>query len=101
MDDEVSGATAAEFDAILEEVTAYLENPPPEHSEADRRFGRLLEMLQAQPVPSFEPHETAHRDEARVAKLDKALARAASLDRRPAFGEHDQGIGPTLGMDVS
>ncbi|MEO6341084.1 MAG: hypothetical protein ABIO39_13665 [Caulobacteraceae bacterium] len=99
---DASEITAAEFDTVLTEVLVYLEDPPPEQSAGDRRFRRLLDALRNHPGPCFENvPEMASKDEARALKLKHALACAALLKRKPAFGERDDGIGPTLGMDLS
>jgi|GEM_PF-659337 len=94
--------TVEEFDAALEKVTAYLSVPPAEGSEDSRRFYRLLEKLRIHRNSGFGgPSGALNGDEERLSRLNDALTRASAQERKSAFGDPEDGIGPTLGMDLS
>ena len=91
-------------DTALEEVLEFLADPPAAGTPEDARFGaRLRQVLAASivddPVDDDDPIPTAEL------ALDEDLRRKleAVAKRRSAnpFGEHPDGIGPTLGMDLS
>ncbi len=87
-------------EAALEMVLAYLDAPPLEGSEEERLFGRLLSKVNQAAVATRE--ESA--DATLVIGEDLRL-RLLDLERRRSegqpFGVHPEGLGPTLGMDVS
>jgi hypothetical protein len=87
-------------EAALEMVLAYLDAPPLEGSEEDRLFGRALRHVNSVVVvPPDEPREPA------LSVNEDLMRRLADLERRreegKPFGSHPDGLGPTLGMDVS
>jgi hypothetical protein len=90
------------WEDALETVVAFLEAPPPPNSEQGRVFDEALRrVLAATPSAGL---EDPSGDEA-AAGLDQGLrARLDDLARRRApanpFGDHPDGIGPTLGMDL-
>jgi len=91
------------WEDALEAVVAHLEDPPHPESPAGRSFDEALRrVLAAAPSAGHESPSEADT----VAGLDDSLrARLDDLARRRApahpFGDHPDGIGPTLGMDVS
>lgn len=91
-------------DTALEEVMAFLEEPPVPGTPDDARFGeRLRQVLAASLVdePEDEDDPTPRAELALDDDLRRRLEQIAL--RRPSnpFGEHPDGIGPTLGMDLS
>jgi hypothetical protein len=91
-------------DTALEEVLEFLAAPPAPGTPEDARFGaRLRQVLSASivddPVDEDDPMPKAEL------AIDDDLRRKleAAAKRRSAnpFGEHPDGIGPTLGMDLS
>lgn len=89
-------------DTALEEVMSFLDSPPAPGSPQDAVFGERLRQVIAASIPA-DPDDD--EDDAPTLKLDDALRRkleaAASRRGSHPFGEHPDGIGPTLGMDVS
>ncbi len=90
-------------DAALEEVMAFLADPPAAGTPEDARFGaRLRQVLSASlvddPVDDDDPIPKAELvlDADLRARLEKAAQHRSSNP----FGEHPDGIGPTLGMDL-
>jgi len=91
-------------DTALEEVLEFLGQPPAPGTPEDARFGaRLRQVLAAsivdEPLDEDDPMpkaELAIDDDLRR-KLEAAARRRSSNP----FGEHPEGIGPTLGMDLS
>lgn len=90
-------------DTALEEVLEFLANPPASGTPEDARFGdRLRQVLSASivddPLDEDDPIPKAELT------LDDDLRRKleAIANRRSSnpFGEHPEGIGPTLGMDL-
>jgi hypothetical protein len=86
-------------EAALEMVLAYLDAPPLEGSEEERLFGRLLSKVNQAAA--------ATREESPDASLvigEDLRRRLLDLERRRSdghpFGNHPEGLGPTLGMDV-
>lgn len=89
-------------DTALEEVMTFLDSPPEPGSADDDRFGKRLRQVIAASIPLDEgegPEDapTLQLDDAFRSRLEKvAKDRGGSY-----FGDHPDGIGPTLGMDVS
>lgn len=97
MNDQVDAETA------LEDVLAFLERPPEAGSPEDARFGERLRQVIAASIPRAEDEDS---EDAPVLALDNDLRRRLEeIARRRSegryFGDHPEGIGPTLGMDVS
>lgn len=90
-----------EWEAALEAIIAFLQDPPAPDTAEGRHFDAALQrVLASAPVISEEALEespTAGLDPGLRQRLD-ALARRRSGDK--PFGEHPDGIGPTLGMDL-
>lgn len=89
-------------ETALEEVMAFLGNPPEAGSPDDTRFGERLRQVIAASIPLDEGEDP---EDAPKLRLDDAFrSRLEALARERGgnyFGEHPDGIGPTLGMDVS
>ncbi|WP_454713581.1 hypothetical protein [Caulobacter segnis] len=89
-------------DTALEEVMSFLDAPPEPGSADDERFGERLRQVISASIPLDEGEDpedapTLTLDDAFRSKLEKvAQQRGGSY-----FGDHPDGIGPTLGMDVS
>ena len=91
-------------DTALEEVMGFLDEPPVPGSPEDARFGvRLRQVLAAsivdEPIDEDDPipkAELALDDD-----LRRRLEQVAKHQARNPFGDHPDGIGPTLGMDLS
>lgn len=88
-------------DTALQEVMTFLDSPPEPGSADDERFGERLRQVIAASIPldegeDLEDAPTLQLDDAFRSKLEKvARQRGGSY-----FGDHPDGIGPTLGMDV-
>jgi len=93
---------AQSFEDALEQVLAWLEAPPPEGGADDARFQAAIERVLAEPgVPEGDAAQQAAVEH--IVQLDDDLRRrleALSHRRRNPFGDHPDGIGPTLGMDL-
>ncbi len=90
-------------DTALEEVLAFLANPPPPGSPQDDLFGERLRQVISASIPA-RPGDS--EDDSPILALSEDLRRrldAAARKRGGShpFGEHPDGIGPTLGMDLS
>ena len=90
-------------DTALEEVMGFLADPPAPGTPEDALFGaRLRQVLAASiiddPIDEDDPVPKAELplDADLRARLEAAAKRR---DSNP-FGEHPEGIGPTLGMDL-
>ncbi|PZR34422.1 hypothetical protein [Caulobacter segnis] len=90
-------------ETALEEVIAFLDAPPQAGSAEDERFASRLRQVIAASIPAAEDDDP---EDAPTLRLDddlrdrlEALAKARASHNY--FGEHPDGIGPTLGMDVS
>ncbi|PVM71920.1 hypothetical protein [Caulobacter radicis] len=93
---------AQTFEDALETVLAWLEAPPPSGSPEEARFLAAIERVLAEPDGSEANAEQAAAidDIVRVDDdLRQRLAKLANAHRNP-FGDHPDGIGPTLGMDL-
>jgi len=89
-------------DTALEEVLAFLDRPPEAGSADDARFGERLRQVIAATISDDVDEDS---DDAPRLRLDADLrGRLDALARRRAeshpFGEHPDGIGPTLGMNL-
>jgi hypothetical protein len=89
-------------DTALEEVMTFLDSPPEPGSADDDRFGERLRQVIAASIPldqGEDPEDgpTLALDDDFRSRLEKvAKDRGGNY-----FGDHPDGIGPTLGMDVS
>jgi len=94
---------AQTFEDALETVTTWLEAPPPSGSPEEARFLAAIERVLAEPGgPEASAEQTAAIED--IVRVDDDLRqRLAKLagDRRNPFGDHPDGIGPTLGMNLS
>lgn len=88
--------------AALEEVMTFLDSPPEPGSADDARFGERLRQVIAASIPLDEGDDP---EDAPTLALDddfrRRLEKAASDRGGNYFGDHPDGIGRTLGMDVS
>lgn len=94
---------AVDNDTALEEVLEFLADPPAPGTPEDARFGeRLRQVLAASLVdePLDEDDPTPKPELVIDDDLRRRLESAAKLRSRNPFGEHPEGIGPTLGMDL-
>lgn len=96
-------ADRVDDETALEDVMAFLDNPPEPGGAEDARFGERLRQVIAASAPLSEDDDP---EDAPTLALDADLrARLEALAHRRAqgsyFGEHPDGIGPTLGMDLS
>lgn len=89
-------------DTALEEVMSFLEHPPEPGSADDERFGERLRQVIAASIPLDDGEDP---EDAPTLQLDDAfrsrLEKVAQQRGGRYFGDHPDGIGPTLGMDVS
>jgi hypothetical protein len=90
-------------DTALEEVMSFLDSPPEEGSADDARFGERLRQVIAASIPLDEGEDP--EDGPTLQLDDKFRSRLEKVARQRGgshyFGDHPDGIGPTLGMDVS
>jgi hypothetical protein len=87
-----------EYEAALQDALRRLEAQPTYGDWSDPALDELLSAIASYRHAPESPHFTReHRD------LDSLRARLDALaePRHRAFGDSDEGIGPTLGMDVS
>lgn len=90
-------------DTALEEVMEFLADPPAPGTADDVRFGaRLRQVLAASIVdePMDEDDPAPRPELALDDDLRRRLETAAKQRSGNPFGEHPEGIGPTLGMDL-
>lgn len=91
-------------DSALEEVMDFLAKPPAPGTPEDARFGaRLRQVLSASIVddPADEDDPVPKPELSLDEDLRRRLEAAANHRASHPFGEHPDGIGPTLGMDLS
>lgn len=88
-----------DWEDALEVVIGFLDAPPDVDSPEGRRFDEALRhVLSSAPTPHPQaPEAPAGLDAGLRARLDDLARRRA---RPNPFGDHPDGIGPTLGMDV-
>jgi hypothetical protein len=90
-------------DTALEEVLQFLERPPEPGTPEDAWFGERLRQVLAASIADEAEDENDPAPPPNLA-LDPALRdrlQAAAQRRAPhPFGDHPDGIGPTLGMDL-
>jgi len=96
-------AKSIDNETALEEVMTFLDSPPEAGSADDERFGERLRQVIAAAIPLDEGEDP---EDGPTLQLDDSLrGRLEALANKRAghnyFGEHPNGIGPTLGMDVS
>lgn len=89
-------------ETALEEVLAFIDAPPVAGSEADARFAARLRQVIAASIPAAEEDDL---EDAPRLDLDADLRRrlddlARERGGSHPFGDHPDGIGPTLGMDL-
>ena len=89
-----------DFEDALECVMRGLAHPPVEGTDADGDFLRALAIVLATPAPG------EHDAVSKAAGLDddlrrRLLAVAKHRDFPNLFGDHPDGIGRTLGMDLN
>ena len=97
MADHVDNETA------LEEVMAFLEEPPTPGTPDDARFGARLRQVLAASIIDEPPDEDDPTPKAELPldlDLRQRLERVARQQAGNPFGDHPDGIGPTLGMDL-
>src|ERR1700751_241900 len=94
------------FEAALERVAGFLENPPHEGTAQDYEFACLLEAVaqyqsQLQALPTSSPLDGVVRraaDLMRDAANLRSARDAAAKPRWSSFPEDGEGIGPTTGV---
>jgi len=95
--------TDSAWEDALESVLAFLDDPPAPDTQAGQTFDAALRhVLASAPATGLaapsEADVIAGLDCGLRARLDDLLRRRAP---RHPFGDHPDGIGPTLGMDLS
>jgi len=87
------------WEDALEVVVGFLEAPPEPDTMEGRRFdAALLRVLAGGPDPADGPEpEKPTLDPGLRERLDALVQRRAA---RNPFGDHPDGIGPTLGMNL-
>ena len=93
---------AVDDETALEEVLAFLDSPPEAGGADDARFGERLRQVIAASIPLDEGED---RDDTPALALDSDLRRrleevARRRSEGKLFGDHPDGIGPTLGMRI-
>ena len=91
--------TQASWEDALQIVIDGLEAPPHPDSQEARRFDQALrQVLAGAPAPRGDADEAPPAlDPGLRQRLDDLAKRRA---RHNPFGDHSDGIGPTLGMDL-
>ena len=92
---------AVDDETALEEVMAFLDSPPTD-ADDDARFGERLRQVIAASIPLDEGDDP---DDAPILALGADLRRRLEETARrrsegKPFGDHPEGIGPTLGMRI-
>jgi len=96
-------AESVSDETALEEVLAFLDRPPAPGTPDDAVFGARLRQVMAATIAD-DPQEDDRGEPALQLgedlrrKLDTAAKRRAGTH---PFGDYPDGIGPTLGMDLS
>ncbi len=91
--------THLDWEDALEIVVGFLESPPDADTEDGRRFDQaLFRVLAVGHDGGAQADATAGLDASLRARLDDLARRRAPAN---PFGDHPDGIGPTLGMDLS
>jgi hypothetical protein len=90
-------------ETALEDVMRFLDAPPEPGTADEARFAERLRQVIAASIPLDESEDP---EDGPTLQLDEDLRkRLEAVARRHAgskyFGDHPDGIGPTLGMDVS
>jgi hypothetical protein len=100
---EYAMSEAVDDETALEEVLAFLDAPPEAGSADDARFGVRLRQVIAAAIPAAEGEDPKDAPTLRLESdlRDRLEALAKARAHHNYFGEHPNGIGPTLGMDVS
>ncbi len=103
-----SPADPVDVETALQDVIAFLESPPEPNSPLDAVFSERLRQVIAASIPAAPDNENDTEDapEPPALALGEDLRRKLedAARRRGAahpFGDHPDGIGPTLGMDLS
>jgi hypothetical protein len=100
---EIPMTDRVDNDTALEEVLEFLADPPAPGTPEDARFGdRLRQVLSASIVddPVDEDDPIPKAELALDDDLRRKLEAVAKHRSGNPFGEHPDGIGPTLGMDL-
>lgn len=94
---------AVDDETALEEVLAFLDAPPEAGSADDERFVARLRQVIAAAIPAAEGDDPEDAPTLRIedSLRDRLEALAKARASHNYFGDHPDGIGPTLGMDVS
>jgi hypothetical protein len=88
-------------DTALEEVMTFLDSPPEPGSADDARFGERLRQVIAASIPLDEGEDPEDGPTLRLDDTFRHRLEAVVRDRGGSyFGDHPDGIGPTLGMNV-
>ncbi|MFY8142300.1 MAG: hypothetical protein ACOVMT_00250 [Caulobacter sp.] len=94
-------AHPVDAETVLEDVLAFLAHPPEPGGADDARFRERLSQVISASIPLVDGDDP---QDAPALQLDDALRerleQALRERRRNYFGDHPDGIGPTLGMDV-
>jgi hypothetical protein len=95
--------THLDWEDALEIVVGFLDSPPDPDTDDGRRFDQaLFRVLAGAPTTeqdgAAQPDATAGLDASLRARLDDLARRRAPAN---PFGDHPDGIGRTLGMDLS
>jgi antitoxin component HigA of HigAB toxin-antitoxin module len=95
-------ANDADLERAIAELLRLLDEPWPANAELPRPEALVdaITTYLAQVEETREP-SVPGLGEAWREQFDAALRRQAAGQRKPTFGSHAEGIGPTLGMDVS
>jgi len=93
---------SVDHETALEEVMTFLDSPPESGSADDARFGERLRQVIAASIPLDEGEDPEDGPTLRLGDdLRARLEKVAQQRGGNYFGDHPDGIGPTLGMDVS
>ena len=94
---------AVDDETALEEVMTFLDAPPETGSHDDARFGARLRQVIAASIPADDGD--AAEDAPKLDLNEDLRRRLEAVAKRRSeghyFGDHPDGVGPTLGMDLS